>query len=148
MYIVDSQVHIWGADTPDRPWPPGRAHEAQKPYPVTKDMLIREMDAAAVSRIVLVPPSWEGDRNDLALEAARQQIERWGAVDAPDTMLPIVRAPGDISVIVVGGAGKHSSWQPTFGDGTRPTRRVIWRRDGTPVRRVADLGSGGARGPR
>lgn len=71
MHIVDSQVHIWGADTPDRPWPPGRAQDAQKPYPVTKDMLVREMDAAAVSRIVLVPPSWEGDRDDLALEAAR-----------------------------------------------------------------------------
>lgn len=59
-------------------------------------------------------------------------------------MLPIVRAPEDISVIVVGGAGKHSSWQPTFGDGTRPTRRVIARRDGTPLRRVADLRAGNA----
>jgi hypothetical protein len=28
MHIVDSQVHIWGADTPQRPWPQGRAHEA------------------------------------------------------------------------------------------------------------------------
>jgi hypothetical protein len=81
----------------------------------------------------------------LGREYQRQQIERWGAVDAPDTMLPIVRAPGDISVIVVGGAGKHSSWQPTFGDGTRPTRRVIGRRDGTPLRRVADLRSRGSR---
>jgi hypothetical protein len=43
-------------------------------------------------------------------------------------MLPIVRTPDDISVIVVGGAGKHSCWHPTFGDGTRPTRRVIERR--------------------
>jgi hypothetical protein len=37
MLVTDSQVHIWGADTPDRPWPPGRAHMAQKPYAVTKD---------------------------------------------------------------------------------------------------------------
>ena len=59
--------------------------------------------------------------------------------DAPDTMIPIVRAAEDITVIVVGGAGKHSSWQPTFGDGTRPVRRTIARRDGTPLRRVADL---------
>ena len=49
-------------------------------------------------------------------------------VDAPDTMVPIVRAPEDIDVIVVGGAGKHSCWLPTFGNGTRPTRRVIARR--------------------
>jgi predicted TIM-barrel fold metal-dependent hydrolase len=38
MHIVDSQVHLWAADTPDRPWPPGRAAQAQKPYPVTKEM--------------------------------------------------------------------------------------------------------------
>jgi len=75
----------------------------------------------------------------LGAEYRRYQVERRRIPDAPDAMVPIVRAPDDISVIVVGGAGKHSSWQPTFGDGTRPTRRVIARRDGTPVRRVADL---------
>ncbi len=58
MHIVDSQVHIWGADTPDRPWPPGRAHQAQKPYPVTEDMLLGEMDAAGVSRIVCEWLGW------------------------------------------------------------------------------------------
>jgi hypothetical protein len=78
----------------------------------------------------------------LGAEYRRYQIERRGARDAPDTMLPIVRSAEDISVIVVGGAGKHSSWQPTFGDGTRPTRRVIARRDGTPLRRVADVRAG------
>src|SRR6266516_2333968 len=66
MLIVDSQVHICAADTPARPWPPRGAQRAQKPYPVTKDMLLAEMDTAGVSRVVIVPPSWEGDRNDLA----------------------------------------------------------------------------------
>ena len=28
MLIADSQVHIWGADTSDRPWPTGRGVEA------------------------------------------------------------------------------------------------------------------------
>src|SRR5437660_12201236 len=77
MLIVDSQVHIWGADTPDRPWPPGGARRAQKPYPVTKDMLLAEMDTAGVSRVVIVSPSWEGDRNDLALQAARLHPKRF-----------------------------------------------------------------------
>jgi predicted TIM-barrel fold metal-dependent hydrolase len=36
MHIVDSQVHLWAAESPDRPWPPGRAPEAQKPYPIVK----------------------------------------------------------------------------------------------------------------
>jgi hypothetical protein len=69
----------------------------------------------------------------------RYQVTRRGAADAPDTMLPIVREAGDIGVIVVGGAGKHSAWHPTFGSGTSPTRRTIARRDGTPLRQVADL---------
>ena len=71
MDIVDAQIHIWSADTPDRPWPPGRAQEAQKPYPISKEAILFQMDLAGVGRAVLVPPSWEGDRNDLALDAAR-----------------------------------------------------------------------------
>jgi predicted TIM-barrel fold metal-dependent hydrolase len=80
MHIVDSQVHLWGADTPDRPWPPGRAAQAQKPYPVTKEALLLQMDLAGVRRIVIVPPSWEGDRNDLALEAARLYPDRFAVM--------------------------------------------------------------------
>jgi predicted TIM-barrel fold metal-dependent hydrolase len=80
MQIVDSQVHLWGADSPARPWPPGRAAEAQKPYPVSKETLLFEMDLAKVSRIVVVPPSWEGDRNDLALEAARLHPDRFAVM--------------------------------------------------------------------
>src|SRR5262249_13629538 len=80
MLIVDAQVHIWGADTPDRPWPPGRAHQAQKPYPVTQEMVLQGMTEAGVDRAVIVPPSWEGDRNDLALAAARQHPERFAVM--------------------------------------------------------------------
>jgi hypothetical protein len=75
----------------------------------------------------------------LGLEYREAQVKRRAVVDAPDAMVPIVRAPEDISVIVVGGAGKHSCWQPTFGDATRPVRRIIAWRDGTPVARVSDL---------
>ena len=75
----------------------------------------------------------------LGAEYRAAQLKRHDVADAPDTMVPIVRAPDDIAIIVTGGAGKHSSWQPTFGDGTRPTRRVIARRDGTPIRRITEL---------
>jgi hypothetical protein len=61
----------------------------------------------------------------LGREYQAQQIERHGAVDAPGTMLSIVKRAEDIAIIVAGGAGKHSCWQPTFGDGTHFTRRVI-----------------------
>jgi len=67
------------------------------------------------------------------------QRGRRGVGGGADVLLPIANSPDAITVMVVGGAGKHSCWQPTFGDGTKPTRRVIARRDGTPIRRVAEL---------
>ena len=82
MLIVDAQVHIWGANTPQRRWPAGRSspHRAQ---PFSKDDLLKEMDAAGVARVVIVPPSWEGDRNDLALEAARLHPNRFAVMGRP-----------------------------------------------------------------
>lgn len=80
MQIVDAQVHIWAADTPARPWPAGRTAEAQRPYPVDKESVLLQMDLAGVSRAVLVPPSWEGDRNDLALEAAAAYPDRFAVM--------------------------------------------------------------------
>lgn len=77
MLIVDSQLHLWGPDTPSRPWPAGRAAEAQKPYPIPQEALLFQMDLAGVARAVLVPPSWEGDRNDLALAAAQKYPDRF-----------------------------------------------------------------------
>src|SRR5438874_12896501 len=59
MLIVDAQVHIWGANTPERPWPAGRS-SPHRPQPFSKDDLLQEMNAAEVARVVIVPPSWEG----------------------------------------------------------------------------------------
>ena len=92
MFIVDAQVHIWGADRPDRPWPAGRAVNAQKPYPVTKEMVFEKMTEAGVDRAVLVPPSWEGDYNDLVLEAARWHPDRFGAMGRITLTKPESRA--------------------------------------------------------
>lgn len=80
MLIADSQIHIWGADTTERPWPEGRAAEAQRPYPISAETLLLQMDLARVQRAVLVPPSWEGERNDLALAAATTYPGRFGVM--------------------------------------------------------------------
>jgi hypothetical protein len=69
----------------------------------------------------------------------RKHLIGRGAKDAPDTMMPAVRSVEELTVIVVGGAGKHSCWQPTFGDQTRPARRAITKKDGTPLQSVAAL---------
>jgi predicted TIM-barrel fold metal-dependent hydrolase len=74
--IVDAQVHLWKAQAPDRPWPPGRV--AQLPEPFGYDKLLPMMNEAGVDRVVIVPPSWEGERNDYALEAAGKYPDRFG----------------------------------------------------------------------
>ena len=89
MEVVDSQVHIWGAHTPERPWP-ARAH-AQRDTPVTAEEVVGWMDAAGVDRAVLVPPSWEGDRNDLALDAVTRYPRRFAIMGRLDPDTPAAR---------------------------------------------------------
>lgn len=90
VHIVDSQVHIWAANTPQRPWPP-RRQEPHRPVPFSKDDLLREMDAAGVDRVVIVPPGWEGERNDVGLEAARLHPDRFAVMGRIDAEAPGAR---------------------------------------------------------
>jgi len=76
--IVDAQVHLWKAESPDWKWVPGR--KPQLPEPFTIEKLVALMDEGGVDRAVIVPPSWPGDRNDYALEAARRYPERFAVM--------------------------------------------------------------------
>jgi len=73
--IVDAQVHLWKAESPDWQWVPGL--KPQLPEPFTIERLVPLMDEAGVDRVVVVPPSWPGDRNDYALEAAHRYPNRF-----------------------------------------------------------------------
>ncbi len=53
--------------------------------------------------------------------------------------VPILKAPEDLLIIVVGGFGRHSCWLPTFGDTTRAVTRAIAKSDGTRVRSVNEI---------
>ena len=75
----------------------------------------------------------------LGAEYRTHLASRHRIADDPATMLPVAESPEAILVIVAGGAGKHSSWQPTFGNQTRPVTRPVARRDGTPVRTLTEL---------
>ena len=89
MLICDSQVHIWAENTPERPWATGtRPHRAA---PLGHEELLREMNAAGVDRAVIVPPSLDGTRNDLALAAAQAHADRFavmGKIDVKDHDAP------------------------------------------------------------
>ena len=53
--------------------------------------------------------------------------EEFGGEIKPDTIIPLVRKPEDLVVVVAGGTGPHSCFIPSFGDGrlvTRPVRRA------------------------
>ena len=56
---------------------PERAH---LPVPLDAEKVISLMDEAGVDRAILVPPSLDGDRNDLCLEAARDYPDRFGVM--------------------------------------------------------------------
>ena len=94
MMIVDAQVHIWAASTPERPWPPivdptqSRPHKAE---PITADDMLREMAAAGVDRAVIAPPVREGVRNDVALAAAQAHPDRFAVMGRVDLNFPASR---------------------------------------------------------
>jgi predicted TIM-barrel fold metal-dependent hydrolase len=136
MFIADAQAHTWAASTPERPWPPGR-NPPHRPVPVTKDDLLREMDAAGVSRLLIHPPAWEGEYNDLALDAARLHPDRFAVMGRLNINAPSAR-------------GKVASWcrQPgmlglriTFNQGLgNPEDDWVWSEaeaGGVPLMTVA-----------
>jgi L-fuconolactonase len=76
--VVDAQVHVWRPEAPDRPWPPGGAERALSMHrhePISGPGLLAEMKEAGVDRAVLVPPFFEGYRNDFAVACATEAPE-------------------------------------------------------------------------
>lgn len=106
--IVDAQIHIWKANRPDRPWPTGgrdgRTAEPQRVIPLSAAEVLAAMDAAGVDRAILVPPSWEGDRNDLALAAAAAHPDRFAVMGripvdiTPDRLARWREQPGMLGI--------------------------------------------------
>ena len=77
--IIDSQIHLWERESPDRPWPDyGRAYAHGEE--LTAEQALARMDEAGLHRAVLVPPSWEGDRNDVCLAAAQDYPDRFAVM--------------------------------------------------------------------
>ena len=75
--IVDSQVHLWKASSPDYPWNPGA--KPQLPEPFTIERALPMMDEAGIDRLVVVPPGLN-DVNSYALEAARRYPNRFAVM--------------------------------------------------------------------
>jgi predicted TIM-barrel fold metal-dependent hydrolase len=117
--IVDSQVHLWKASSPDYPWNPGV--KPQLPEPFTIERVLPLMDEAGVDRVVAVPPGLN-DVNSYALEAARRYPNRFavmGRIPLEDPKSPALLPrwkdqPGMLGVRVTF-IGKDAAW---LSDGT------------------------------
>lgn len=80
MTITDAQVHVWPPETPERRYITEDASKPHRTAPLRHEDLLCEMSAAGVDRAILVPPSWEGYRNDYALEAAQKHPDRFAVM--------------------------------------------------------------------
>lgn len=84
--ITDAQIHLWAAESAARPWPSGHL-TPHRPWPMAAEEAVAYMDAAGVDRAVIVPPTWEGNRNDVALRAVKDYPGRFavmGRIDVAD----------------------------------------------------------------
>ena len=138
--IVDAQIHLWPPDGPEHPWPPG-AHERVKAHPRTlesAETVLAEMDAAGVSRAVLVPPTFAGGWNDVCLDAAARYPDRFAVMGAFDldqlereqTLRRWRATPGMLGLRITLSRGASQTW---LRDGTIDWLWEIAAEAGIPI---------------
>jgi L-fuconolactonase len=136
--IIDSQVHIWAPATPEKPYATENASKPHRPAPLGHEELLREMNGAGVERCVLVPPTWEDDRNDTSLEAARLHPDRFAVMGKIKIHRPESRAlmptwmtqPYMLGIRMVFNQGSTRQW---LVDGTADWFWDAAERHGVPV---------------
>jgi predicted TIM-barrel fold metal-dependent hydrolase len=92
MKIIDSQIHAWYPNTPERPWAPN-ALVPHLPQFLVEDLL-KTIDGEGVHRCIIVPVSCTGFDNEYSLAYARAQPDRLAvmgrfnpdALDAPEQL--------------------------------------------------------------
>ncbi len=118
MIIIDSQVHIWGPETPDKPYLTENASKPHRAKPLGHEELLQVMDANSVQRTVCVPPTWEGFSNEESLRAARLHPQRFAvmgriAIDKPESraLLPKWKSqPGMLGIRMAFHQGRAPFW--------------------------------------
>jgi len=71
----------------------------------------------------------------------RANFKETYATAGPDTLVPVIKSAEDLIIIVIGSAGKHSAFIPTFG-ATRSVTRVLKRSDGQLAKNERDFRRG------
>ncbi len=86
--VTDAQLHVWEVDRPDRPWPQPPRNAPQREGGFSSLEAVAAMDAIGVDRAVIVPPTWIGENNATALEAAARHPGRFGVMGRFDPTAP------------------------------------------------------------
>jgi L-fuconolactonase len=133
--IVDAQVHVWKAESPDWPWVPGM--KPQMPEPFTIEKLVPLMDEAGVDRAVIVAAVLAG-RPQRLRHRGRQAVSRSLRGHGPHPLEE--PAIGRAAAEMEGAAG--DARRP--GDVSRPRRPMAHRRH----RRLVLAGRGEGRASR
>ncbi len=102
--ITDSQIHLWEANRPDRPWTD--ISEPNLPEPYGPERFLPVLDAAGVDRAVIVPPGFMGTHNEYGLECAQRHPRRLAvmglidpaAPDAPERVARWIAQPGMLGI--------------------------------------------------
>jgi predicted TIM-barrel fold metal-dependent hydrolase len=133
--IVDAQIHMWKANTPERPWVPGA--RPQIPEPMTIERVVSMIDEAGVDRVVIVPPTLEGERLDYAQEAVKRYPGRFaimGRVNLNDSKnaarLPTWRDQPGVLGIRLNITGEQTKW---LTDGTADWFWPVAEKAGIPT---------------
>ena len=142
MLIIDSQVHIWAPETPEKPYATENAAKPHRVVPLSAEELLREMDGAGVARCVLVPPTWEADRNDTSLEAAQRYPDRFAVMgrlsltdpQSPGRLAAWKQQPHMLGVRMVFNRGQSADW---LNDGTADWFWAAAERHDIPVMAMA-----------
>lgn len=144
--VTDAQVHVWAPPSTDRPWAPGgdtyakgvdNLSAASRP-PLAPQRLLDDMAAAGVDRAVLVPPTFAGDDNWLALDGARRWPDRFAVMgrlplddpSGPQRVAAFADEPGLRGYRLTFHWGKQRSW---LTDGTADWFWPAAERVGAPV---------------
>jgi predicted TIM-barrel fold metal-dependent hydrolase len=133
--IVDSQIHMWPANTPERPWVAGAM--PQLPEPFTIERVVPLIDEAGVDRVIIVPPTLEGERLDYAQEAMKRHPGRFAvmariSLDKPDRVqrLATLRDQPGVLGVRLNFVGDQAAW---LTDGTADWFWPAAEKAGLPV---------------
>jgi L-fuconolactonase len=118
MIIIDSQVHIWGPETPNKPYFTENASKPHRSIPLGHEELLQVINANGVQRTVCVPPTWEGFSNEESLVAARLYPDRFAvmgrlAINKPESreLLPKWKTqPGMLGIRTAFHQGRAPLW--------------------------------------